>query len=88
MSIRRFGMMFRLNRDSVLVEKKTTIVQQNKIAENVIYLYFIAECIGKDMHGINSAISQEKRQERDRTNTYKGAITGRRFTKRMVSWLE
>lgn len=61
MRIRRFGMMFRLNRDSVLVENKTTIVQQTKTVENVVYLYFIAECIGKDMHEINSAIFQEKR---------------------------
>lgn len=61
MSIRRFGMMFILNCDSVLVENKTTIVQQTKSVENVVYLYFIAECIDKDVHEINSAIFQEKR---------------------------
>lgn len=60
MSIRRFGMMFILNCE--LVENKTTIVQQNKTVENVVYLYFIAECIGKDVHEINSiSIFQEKR---------------------------
>lgn len=36
--------MFILNRDSVLVGKK--IMQQTKTVENVVYLYFIAECIG------------------------------------------
>lgn len=53
-------MMFIWNCDSVLVGKKKN-VQQTKTGENVVYLYFIAECIGKDVHEIHLAVFQEKR---------------------------